>query len=223
MEVAMAILLQALPFDFDALEPYMSAETLNIHYTKHHQRYVDKLNELIEETQYAKLSLEQIILKSAKMPESITDKKIFNNASQNWNHNFFWNSICEAYDQKPSKALAAILKKSFGGKDEFIEEFSAKAADLFGSGWTWLVKNKDHSLEIFNGSNAESPLVDGKIPLLVCDVWEHAYYLDYKNERKTYIQKFWQVVDWEFVEKCLSESETGKTRKKSVSAAHSAR
>lgn len=189
----------------------MSADTLNTHYNKHHKGYVDKLNELIRNTPYANMSLEEIILKSDDNLESENEKKIFNNSSQHWNHTFFWNCLNEASDQKPSKALGKLLDKNFSDKDKFVEQFSQQAVDLFGSGWTWLVKNQDASLEIFSGSNAESPLVYGKIPLLTCDVWEHAYYLDYKSERKTYLKKFWQLVNWDFVEQCLENSESVST------------
>ncbi|MDZ4663075.1 MAG: superoxide dismutase [Pseudomonadota bacterium] len=202
----MPIQLSPLPYDFDALEPYISSQTTKFHYKKHHKNYVDKVNKLVRGTPYAKLSLVEIILKTANMKNSDKEKKIFDNASQTWNHTFFWNCLSSDHNQKPSKRLTKVLSENFGSAKQFVDEFSLEASELFGSGWTWLVKNPDQSLEIFSSSNAENPLVYGKIPLLACDVWEHAYYLDYKNDRKTYIQNFWQVVDWSFVEKCLAKA-----------------
>lgn len=210
----MAIQQQPLPYDLDALEPYISAETLNVHYHGHHKIYVDKLNKLIENTPYAKLTLEQIVLKCAPKIafDNVDDreKNIFNNASQAWNHAFFWNCLSGNPKQKPAKILTEALIKNFGSKDKFIEQFSRKATDLFGSGWVWLAKTKNNKLEIFAGSNADSPLVHGWTPLLACDVWEHAYYIDYKNERQTYIKKYWEVVSWGFVEKCLLSNSSHK-------------
>lgn len=212
----LGIVVQPLPYDLNALEPFISTQTMEVHYKKHYKGYVNKLNELINNTAYDKLTLEQIILKSAAKSNNETDVKIFNNASQAWNHTFYWNCMSSSHNQMPAKEVDKTLSQHFKSKVDFINEFNSAAMNLFGSGWVWLVKNQNGSLEIFKGKNADNPLVYGKIPILNCDVWEHAYYLDYKNDRKTYLQKFWNLVDWEFVKNCLSKSEEISDKMSSV-------
>ena len=182
--------LPPLPYDKNALEPHISAETLEYHYGKHHQTYVNNLNKLIEGTEHADSSLEDII-KSAS-------GGLFNNAAQVWNHTFYWNCLSPNGGGEPSGALGDAIKQAFGSFGDFKEKFSASAAGNFGSGWTWLVKSGS-GVEIVNTSNAGSPLTDGKTPLLTCDVWEHAYYIDYRNARPKYVEAFWNLVNWDFV------------------------
>ncbi len=189
----MAHELPPLPYAQDALEPHISAETLEYHYGKHHQTYVTNLNKLIEGTEFADASLEDIILKA--------EGGLFNNAAQVWNHTFYWNCMAPNAGGAPSGELAAAIDSTFGSFDEFKQKFATACATNFGSGWTWLVKNKDGSLEIVNTSNAGTPLTAGQTPLLTCDVWEHAYYIDYRNARPKYVEHFWNLVNWDFVAK----------------------
>jgi Fe-Mn family superoxide dismutase len=190
----MAFELPALPYAKNALEPHISQETLEYHHDKHHNAYVTKLNALTEGTADAGKSLEAII-KTAK-------GGLFNQAAQVWNHTFYWNSLSPNGGGQPKGALAAAINKAFGSFDKFKEEFSAKAAGNFGSGWTWLVKNSDGSVEVVNTDDADTPIArDGQKPLLTCDVWEHAYYIDYRNARPKYIEAFWQLANWGFAEK----------------------
>lgn len=198
--------LPALPYNYDALEPYISSDTLKLHYKRHHKSYVDKLNELVVGTKYANLSLEQIILTSSREPVLETVKKIFNNANQIWNHTFFWNCMSREHGQQPSKLMSQILIENFSSVEKFMNEFEKSCIELFGSGWVWLVKNRNDKLEIFKSDNSVSPLVFGMTPLLACDVWEHAYYLDYKNDRKAYVQRFWNLVNWSFVEQNMTKN-----------------
>jgi Fe-Mn family superoxide dismutase len=184
--------LPALPYDKNALEPVISAETLEYHHGKHHQTYVTNLNNLIPGTEFENLSLEDIIMKS--------EGGVFNNAAQVWNHTFYWNCLsAPSDDNAPSGAVAEAIDKAFGSFDAFKEKFSKAGAGNFGSGWTWLVKNADGSLEIYNTSNAGTPMTAGKTALLTADVWEHAYYIDYRNARPKYLEAFWKIVNWDFV------------------------
>ena len=183
--------LPKLPYAENALEPHISAETIQYHYGKHHATYVDKLNGLIPDTEFESSTLEEIIMKAGG--------GIFNNAAQVWNHSFYWNCLNPNGGGTPSGDLADAINKTFGSFDVFKEEFSNSAANNFGSGWTWLVKNTDGGIEILNTSNAANPMTDGKQPLLTCDVWEHAYYIDYRNARPKYVEAFWNLVNWEFV------------------------
>jgi Fe-Mn family superoxide dismutase len=183
--------LPKLPYAENALEPHISAETIQYHYGKHHATYVDKLNGLIPDTEFESSTLEEIIMKA--------DGGIFNNAAQVWNHTFYWNCLSPNGGGTPSGDLADAINKTFGSFDAFKEEFSNSAANNFGSGWTWLVKNADGGIEILNTSNAANPMTDGKQPLLTCDVWEHAYYIDYRNARPKYVEAFWNLVNWDFV------------------------
>jgi len=183
--------LPKLPYALNALEPIISQETLEYHYGKHHQAYVNNLNNLIKDTEFASLSLENIILKSSG--------GIFNNAAQVWNHTFYWNCLTPKAPGEPSGKLADAIKKTFGSFEEFKKRFSQTAISTFGSGWAWLTKNPQGELEIISTSNAGTPMQQGKQALLTCDVWEHAYYIDYRNARPTYVEKFWEIVNWEFV------------------------
>jgi Fe-Mn family superoxide dismutase len=183
--------LPELPYAKDALAPTISAETLEYHYGKHHNTYVVNLNKLIPGTEFENLSLEDIVKKSSG--------GIFNNAAQVWNHTFYWHCLSPKGGGEPSGALADAINKSFGSFASFKEKFSATAIGTFGSGWGWLVKNNDGSLALESTSNAGTPLKDGKHALLTCDVWEHAYYIDYRNARPNYVEAFWKLVNWDFV------------------------
>lgn len=192
MEINMAFELPALPYEKHELEPHISAETLEYHHGKHHQAYVTKLNALIEGTDYADQSLEAIIKSS--------NGGVFNNAAQIWNHTFYWNCLAPNAGGEPEGELAAAIAAQFGSFDAFKTQFTESAATNFGSGWTWLVKNADGKLTIVNTSNAGTPLTeDGVIPLMTCDVWEHAYYIDYRNARPNYLKGYWELINWEFV------------------------
>jgi Fe-Mn family superoxide dismutase len=187
--------LPELPYAMDALQPYISKETLEYHYGKHHKTYVDNLNKLIVGTEFEDLSLEETIKKSSG--------GIFNNAAQVWNHTFYWNCMAPKSSGAPKGKLADAINLKFGSFDEFKKQFSQTAITTFGSGWGWLVKNADGSIELMSTGNAGTPMTQGKTALLTCDVWEHAYYIDYRNARATYVEKFWEIVNWDFVEKCF--------------------
>jgi Fe-Mn family superoxide dismutase len=182
--------LPPLPYAKNALVPYISEETIEYHYGKHHQAYVTNLNNLIKGTAFESLSLEDIVKQSSG--------GIFNNAAQVWNHTFYWNCLSPNGGGEPSGALAEAINKQFGSFANFKEEFTKCAVTTFGSGWAWLVKNPDGSLEIVSTSNAGTPVTQGKTALLTCDVWEHAYYIDYRNLRPKYVESFWNLVNWEF-------------------------
>lgn len=182
--------LPPLPYPMDALQPHISKETLEYHYGKHHQKYVDTLNDLIAGTEFESMSLTDIIKKSKGA--------IFNNAGQTWNHTFYWNCLSRNGGGKPVGKLAAAIDAKFGSFEDFKKQFSKEAVGTFGSGWTWLVKNPDGSLAIESTSNAGTPLTTERKPLLTCDVWEHAYYIDYRNQRPDYVAAFWNVVNWPF-------------------------
>jgi Fe-Mn family superoxide dismutase len=184
----MAIELPALPYARDALEPHISAETIDFHYGKHHQTYVTNLNKLIEGTEFADQDLETIVRKS--------QGGMFNNAAQIWNHTFYWNCLKPNGGGEPSGKLAEAIDKAFGSFSQFKEQFSQTAITTFGSGWAWLVQREDGSLGLVSTSNAATPLTGPDTPLLTCDVWEHAYYIDYRNARPKYLEAFWNLVDW---------------------------
>lgn len=188
--------LPKLPYPIDGLAPYISQETLEYHYGKHHQTYVNNLNKLIVNTEYEELPLEEIIKKAHQNREATT---IFNNAAQTWNHSFYWQCLAPNGNNEPAGELANALTAQFGSLATFKEQFSQSATTLFGSGWTWLVKNEHGDLEIMNTRNADLPLTDNKTALLTCDVWEHAYYIDVRNARPQYIENFWKLINWEFV------------------------
>jgi Fe-Mn family superoxide dismutase len=185
--------LPELPYALDALEPVISKKTIEFHYGKHHQAYVNNLNNLKEGTEFADADLETIIKKSKG--------GLFNNAAQVWNHTFYFTSFTPEGGGKPSAALAEAINKSFGSFEAFKEAFTKAAATLFGSGWAWLVKDAAGDLKIVQTSNAANPMTDGLTPVLTCDVWEHAYYLDYQNRRPDYIASFWKLIDWNIVSK----------------------
>jgi superoxide dismutase, Fe-Mn family len=189
----MKFTLPELPYTLDALEPHISRRTLEFHYGKHHQAYATNLNNLVPGTEFEHADLETIVLKA--------DGPVFNNGAQVWNHTFYFMSFSPAGGGVAKGALAAAIDKSFGSFNQFKELFSQAAATVFGSGWAWLVKKTDGSLEIVKESNAGNPLRNGLTPILTCDVWEHAYYLDYQNKRPDYIQSFWNCVDWDVVGK----------------------
>jgi Fe-Mn family superoxide dismutase len=179
-----------LPYASDALEPYISAETLAFHHGKHHRTYVEKLNALIAGTEFEAIPLEEIIRKAGG--------GIFNNAAQIWNHGFYWNCLSPDGGGSPAGEIAAVIDEGWGSFDKFKDELTQSAVTNFGSGWTWLVKNARGEFEIVNTSNAGSPLTDGQTPILTIDVWEHAYYIDYRNARPKYIEAYWNVVNWDF-------------------------
>jgi Fe-Mn family superoxide dismutase len=185
--------LPPLPYPKDALQPHISAETLEYHYGKHHQAYVTNLNNLIKGTEFENASLEEIIKKSSG--------GVFNNSAQVWNHTFFWNCMKPNGGGAPAGAVANAINAKWGSFDKFKEEFSKSAVGNFGSGWTWLVKKGDGSVDIVNTSNAATPLTTADKPLLTCDVWEHAYYIDYRNARPKFVEAFWNLVNWDFVAK----------------------
>jgi Fe-Mn family superoxide dismutase len=186
----MTHVLPALPYEKNALEPHISAETLEFHYGKHHQTYVTNLNNLIAGTEFESLSLEEIVKKSTG--------GIFNNAAQVWNHTFYWNSLSPTGGGEPTGALAEAIVATFGSFETFKAELTKTAITTFGSGWAWLVKNADGTLALVSTSNAATPLTAGQTPLLTIDVWEHAYYVDYRNLRPKYVEAFWNLVNWEF-------------------------
>lgn len=186
-------ILEALPYAKNALEPHISERTLDFHYGKHHQTYVDNLNKLIENTDFENLPLEAIVKTS--------QGGIFNNAAQVWNHTFYWNCLTPNPKREPTGNLMDAIVRDFGTFADFKAEFSKQATGLFGSGWLWLVKNSDNKLEIVAKTNAGNPLTEGKSPIMVIDVWEHAYYLDKQNARAKYIESYWEIVNWEFAEK----------------------
>ncbi|MDP6955934.1 MAG: Fe-Mn family superoxide dismutase [Planctomycetota bacterium] len=187
----MSFELPTLPYSNDALTPHISAETIEYHYGKHHNAYVTNLNNLTADTDWASKSLEEII-KGA-------DGGLFNNAAQVWNHSFYWNCLAPDGGGAPSGALATAIDAAFGSFTAFQEAFTKAAATQFGSGWAWLVREADGSLAITQTANAGNPMTDGATPLLTCDVWEHAYYVDYRNARPQYIAAFWTLVNWDFV------------------------
>jgi Fe-Mn family superoxide dismutase len=180
-----------LPYAQNALEPYISAETLQFHHGKHHNAYVTNLNNLISGTEFEEMSLEDIIRKAKG--------GLFNNAAQVYNHTFYWNCMAPGAGGRPTGGLAAAIDAAFGSFDQFVETFSKTAVTTFGSGWAWLVRNSDGGLEIVSTGNAGTPLTADQTPLLTCDVWEHAYYIDYRNARPDYVKAFWNLANWDFV------------------------
>ncbi len=187
----MAFELPKLPYAKNALAPHISEETLEFHHGKHHAAYVAKLNELVANTKFATMPLEEVVRTS--------EGAIFNNAAQHWNHSFYWNCMAPKAGGSPSGAIAAAIDKYCKGFEQFKKDFTEAAVGQFGSGWAWLVQKNDGSLAIEKTSNAENPLTRGLRPLLTCDVWEHAYYIDYRNARAKYVEAWWNVVNWQFV------------------------
>jgi len=189
-------LLPELPYAKDALEPQISKETFEYHYGKHHKAYVDKLNALIKGTKFENLSLADIIMTS--------DGAIFNNAAQHWNHSFFWKCLSPKGGSEPYGKVAELIMKSFGSFEKFKSEFSKKAVDNFGSGWTWLVQNKKGDLEIMNTHDGDDPVKHHTTAILGLDVWEHAYYIDYRNSRVDFVDAFFKVINWDFANENLN-------------------
>lgn len=187
----MAIELPALPYELDALEPHVSKETLKYHYLKHHQTYVTNLNKLIEGTEFETMDIETIARKS--------DGGMFNNAAQIWNHTFYWHCLSPTGGDKPQGQLLSMIQRDFGSFESFQQLFTEAALKTFGSGWAWLILTPQNKLEIQSTSNALTPLCSINTPLLTCDVWEHAYYIDYRNARPSYLEAFWKIVNWDFV------------------------
>jgi len=186
----MAIELLPLPYDRASLEPHLSGETIDYHHGKHHKSHVDALNKLIEGTEYAEMALPDIVRKAQGV--------VFNNAAQVWNHNLYWNSLQPNGGGEPNGELADAINAGFGSFGQFKAEFTRLALSLFGSGWTWLMQRPDGSLALASTSNAATPLTGLDTPLLTCDLWEHAYYIDYRNVRSQYIEAFWNLVNWDF-------------------------
>ena len=186
----MAFELPPLPYPRDALAPHISAETLDFHHGKHHQTYVTNLNNLAKGTEFEAMALEDVVRKS--------QGGMFNNAAQIWNHTFYWNSLSPKGGGEPTGKLADAIRKAFGSFPEFKVKFSQAAIGTFGSGWAWLVQRPDGTLGIVSTSNAATPLTGADRPLLTCDVWEHAYYIDYRNARAKYVETFWNLANWEF-------------------------
>lgn len=191
----MAFELPSLPYELNALEPYISAETLRYHHGRHHHAYIDRLNRMLPESGFEGLSLEEIVRRSVG--------DMFNNAGQCWNHAFYWNCLSPERTA-PGRALTAALNHAFGSIDAFKAAFNKSAVANFGSGWTWLIQNRDGSVAVVNTGNAGTPLTDAVTPLLTVDVWEHAYYIDYRNERARHLDAFWNVVNWDFVGRNLA-------------------
>ncbi len=185
--------LPELPYAKNSLAPHISEETINFHYCKHHQTYVNNLNKLIVGTEFENLPLDEIIRKASG--------GIFNNAAQIWNHTFYWRCLDPKGGGQAGGSLGQAINKAFGSYDDFRKQFTQAAVTLFGSGWAWLIKNKDGSVAIEQSGNAANPMTAGKLPLLTCDVWEHAYYIDYRNARADYVESFWKLVNWRFAEK----------------------
>jgi Fe-Mn family superoxide dismutase len=194
--------LPELPYGLDALEPHISRETMDYHYGKHHRAYVNKLNGLIQDTDLEHLSLEAIIRATASSTGQ--PDPIFNNAAQAWNHAFYWQCLTPRACN-PGVAAAEAINAQFGSVEEFWRQFTQVALNTFGSGWAWLVGDNDGKLEIVSTSNAETPLTGDRTPLLTCDLWEHAYYIDYRNARAEYVTAFWKVLNWDFLETSIRQ------------------
>ncbi len=193
----MAFELPALPYPATALEPFISKETIDYHYGKHHNAYVVNLNKLLPGSPFEHASLDDIVRHA--------EGGIFNNGAQVWNHTFYWNCLSPSGGGAPKGKLLAALERDFVSFEQFKEQFSAAGASLFGSGWAWLVKDDDGKLSITKESNAGNPLRSGLVPVLTLDVWEHAYYIDKRNLRPAYIEDFWKLVNWDFAEKCYND------------------
>jgi superoxide dismutase, Fe-Mn family len=200
----MPITLPELPFALDALEPHISSETLKLHHDKHHRAYVEKANELLAGTPFENRSQEDIIREASG--------GLFNQVAQAWNHSFFWHCLSPAPGDPDARLMQAI-RAEFGGLEAFRKLFTDSAAELFGSGWTWLVRTTRGKLRVINADNADNPLRTGDTPLLCCDVWEHAYYLDYQNRRPEYLEHFWPLINWNFVNKAHSGQSATTSRK----------
>lgn len=196
LNAAMMHKLSPLPFSIDALEPFLSRETVEIHYEKHHRGYLDKLNSLIPETSFEPLTLKDIIVRSRGQ----TYTAIFNSAAQVWNHDFYWKSLAPKASTSISKSFESLIQKSFGSVGELQSRFCEDSIEHFGSGYTWMIINSAGKLEVLTTVNAENPLVEGLWPLVNCDLWEHSYYIDYRNKKSDYISEYWHYINWDFAE-----------------------
>ena len=194
--------LPPLPYAKEALEPHISAETLEYHHGKHHQKYVSKLNDLIEGTEHADRTLEEIIGAAGSGP-------LFNNAAQVWNHTFYWNSLSPQGGGEPGGPLGELISANFGSYADFTKAFTQAVSELFGSGWVWLVKDGESAVSILSTKDADNPLAHGRIALLACDVWEHAFYIDYRNDKAGYMDGFWKVVNWPFAQERFAADKAG--------------
>lgn len=190
--------LPGLPYEIDALEPYISKKTLEFHHGKHHQAYITNLNNLITGTKFESTDIETII--------KVAEGPVFNNAAQVWNHTFYFESLKPWNNNTPKGPFVDVINASFGSVSFFKDTFTKSAGSLFGSGWIWLIRNPKGSMEIIRESNAGNPLRRGLVPLMTCDVWEHAYYLDYQNRRADYIESFWKLINWELIEKRYNDA-----------------
>lgn len=199
----MAVALSKLPFSPGALEPYISKKTITYHYGKHHKNYVTNLNKLISGTHYDRMNLHEIVFESHNRPG---DEKIFNNAAQAWNHTFFWRCLSSKAAQRPGPRTSALLNEKFGSLQNFKDNFTNDAMEVFGSGWAWLIRN-GNSITIECTHNADTPIAHKEQVLLACDLWEHAYYLDYQNDRKKFLEQYWKILNWDFIEENLQKSE----------------
>lgn len=195
---------EPLKYEYDALEPYIDKETMELHYSKHHKGYVDKLNKAVEGTEFAEMNLFELIENLDRVPEEIRTA-VANNGGQHLNHTLFWKNLSPNGGDEPTGELLSTIESTFGSFKDFKEKFAESASTLFGSGWTFLALNSEGGLEIIKKSNQGNPIEDGKRPILALDVWEHAYYLKYKNKRPDYIEAFWNVVDWEEVQERFDE------------------
>ena len=194
--------LPELPCGLDELEPYLSRETMDYHYGRHHRAYIDKLNNLVRGTDYYNVSLEAVV--RATHPSTGRSSPVFNSAAQAWNHGFYWECLTPR-SSMPGAVITEALNAQFGSVEDFRRRFTQVALDTFGSGWTWLVGGNDGRLEIVSTGNAGTPITGDRVPLLTCDVWEHAYYIDYRNARAEYLAAFWNILNWEFVEANLRQ------------------
>lgn len=202
--------LPKLPYNQNALEPHISAETMKTHHGKHHQKYVDTLNQLVKGTAHEDTALEDVIMATGDA-KAATDKKIFNNAAQHWNHSFLWQSLTPDYDRRSDNAVLTAIDAEFDSFDKFKKAFVEEGVGHFGSGWVWLVAGKD-GLEIMSTHDADLPLAHGKHALLTCDLWEHAYYLDYKSDRKGFLETFVdKLANWEFAAENFADASTGRS------------
>ncbi|MDB4977815.1 MAG: Superoxide dismutase, partial [Candidatus Peribacteria bacterium] len=202
----MPFTLPALPYAYDALEPHIDARTMEIHHTKHHQTYIDKANAALEGTEWASWPVEEVLKKLNEFPDEAKKKVLRNHAGGHANHSLFWTILSPEGGGQPTGDLLAAMNETFGSFEEFTKKFSETAANQFGSGWAWLVVTKEKKLEILSSPNQDSPLMDGKTPILGLDVWEHAYYLNYQNKRPDYIKAFWNIINWEEVTKRFTEA-----------------
>jgi Fe-Mn family superoxide dismutase len=201
----MSFTLPKFEFEYDSLEPHIDEATMKVHHSKHHQGYVDKLNKAVEGTELGNKEINNILKDIESVPED-KRKAVINNGGGVANHSFFWEILSSNSTKKPSGKLLEAINEKFGSFDKFKEEFSEAAATRFGSGWAWLIVNKNGELEVLSTANQDSPLMDGNIPILTLDVWEHAYYLKYQNLRPKYIEAFWNVINWEKVEEFFEKA-----------------